>query len=84
MHMSLDRRLQILLDQERHDRITTLARERGVSVASVVREAIDRGLADPAARRREAARHILDGPDMPVPEPDELKRELDVLRGRRR
>lgn len=79
----LERRLQILIDDERHERITSLARERGVSVAAVVREAIDRGLAGPAGRRRAAARRLLDAEDMPVPEPGELREELDELRARR-
>lgn len=79
----LEHRLQILLDDERHRRISALARERGVSVASVVREAIDRGLAGPESRRRGAGRRLLDAPDMPVPEPDRLREELDALRSRR-
>jgi hypothetical protein len=83
MSMSFERRLQILIDDERHRRITELARERGVSVATVVREAIDRGLVDPAGRRRAAGRRVLDAPDAPVPDPAELKRELDDLRARR-
>lgn len=83
MSMSLEHRLQILLDDERHRRITAVARERGVSVATVVREAIDRGIADPAGRRRSAGRRVLDASDMPVPEPGELKEELDALHARR-
>lgn len=84
MHMSpLEHRLQILLDDERHRRLTAAARERGVSVASVVREAIDRSLAGPVDRRKSAGQRLLDAPDMPVPDPAELKQELDELRGRR-
>lgn len=83
MCMSLQHRLQILLDDERHQRISAIARERGVSVATVVREAIDRGLVGPEARRRAAARRLMDAPDMPVPEPAELRAELDELRARR-
>jgi hypothetical protein len=81
--MPLEHRLQILLDDERHRRITEVARERGVSVATVVREAIDRGIVDPARRREAAGRRLLEAPDMPVPAPDELREELDALRGRR-
>jgi hypothetical protein len=76
-------RLQILLDDERHRRITAVARDRGVSVATVVREAIDRGLAGPTSRRQSAGRRLLDASDMPVPDPGELKQELDALRARR-
>jgi hypothetical protein len=80
--LMLDHRLQILLDEERHARITSVARERGVSVATVVREAIDRGVADPSDRRRAAGRRLLDAPDMPVSDPWELKEELEALRSR--
>jgi hypothetical protein len=80
--MSMDHRLQILLDDERHRRISTAARERGVSVATVVREAIDRGLANPDTRREAAGRRLLDAVDMDVPNPAELHSELDALRSR--
>jgi hypothetical protein len=83
MHMSLDHRLQILLDADRHARLVAVARERGVSVATVVREAIDRGLPAPDTRRRAAARRLLAAAPMPVPEPGELSVELDDLRARR-
>jgi hypothetical protein len=83
MCMPLEHRLQILLDDERHQRLVAVARERGVSVATVVREAIDRGLPRPDSRRRAAAARLLDAPDMPVPDPAELRAELDSLRARR-
>jgi len=78
-----EHRLQILLDDERHRRITAAARERGVSVATVVREAIDRGLANPTNRRKSAGRRLLEASDMPVPDLQDLKGELAALRGRR-
>lgn len=40
----LQRRLQILVDEERQRRIVAAARERGMPVGAVVRDAIDRGL----------------------------------------
>jgi hypothetical protein len=83
MSMSLDHRLQILIDDERHRRITAAAEERGVSVATIVREAIDRGLANPDSKRSAAGRRLLDAPDMAVPDPGELHIELEALRGRR-
>lgn len=79
----MEHRLQILLDEDRHQRIVAVAHERGVSVATVVREAIDRGLGGPDAKRRAAARALLDAPDMLVPEPQALREELEALRGRR-
>lgn len=81
--LMLEHRLQILLDDERHARITAVARERGVSVATVVREAIDRGVADPGGRRKAAGRRLLEAPDMPVPDTPDLLAELDELRARR-
>jgi hypothetical protein len=83
MSMPLERRLQILLDEDRHRRLTAVARARGVSVATVVREAIDRGLSAPAGRRRAAANTLLEAPDMPVPDQAGLREELEALRGRR-
>lgn len=78
----LEHRLQILLDDERHRRISAIAQERGVSVAAVVREAIDRGLTNPQGRRRAAASRVLDATPMEVPSPEALREELDALRGR--
>jgi hypothetical protein len=83
MSMPLEHRLQILLDDERHQLISNAARERGVSVATVVREAIDRGVPHTDARKRAAGRRVLEAPDMDVPEPLELLEELRALRGRR-
>ena len=83
MSMSLQHRLQILIDDDRHRRISAAAHERGVSVATIVREAIDRGLANPDTRRRAARQRLLDAPDMAVPEPAGLRAELDAVRGRR-
>lgn len=74
--------MQILIDDERHRRIVQTARERGVSVATVVREAIDRGVGGSPARRLAAGRRLLAAADMPVPEPHELRAELEALRGR--
>jgi len=83
MHM-LNRRLQILLDEERYRRVERIARARGTSVATVIREAIDRGLPETPSVRSSAARRILGAPDMEVPaDPADLRRELDALRGRR-
>jgi hypothetical protein len=83
MLMPLEHRLQILLDDERHSRITAAARERGVSVATVVREAIDRGVASSAGRREVAGRRLLEAPVMEAPDVPTLKAELESLRARR-
>lgn len=82
--MLMSRRLQILLDEDRYQRVAAVAARRNTSVASVIRDAIDRGLADPDVRRRAAARDILEAPPMEVPSGvEELLAELEELRGRR-
>lgn len=75
----LNRRLQILLDDERYERVQALARQRGTSVATVIREAIDRGLPAARQRRSAAARRILAAEPMDVAG---LLSELDEMRGR--
>ncbi|MBM7791090.1 ribbon-helix-helix domain-containing protein [Tenggerimyces flavus] len=59
-------RLQLLLDEERYERIVTLAKQRKTSVAAVVREAIDRGLPSAPHRRVAAQNRILAAEPMPV------------------
>jgi hypothetical protein len=82
VYIVLSKRLQILIDSERYDRLVAQARERHVSVAAVIRDAIDDAL--PAASERvAAARQILAAAPMPVPDPGELRDELDELRARR-
>lgn len=79
----LQRRLQVLIDDERHERLLAVARERGISVGAVVREALDRGLGAPDARRQSAGARLLSAEPMPVPGVPELLAELEELRGRR-
>lgn len=76
----LRRRLHILLDEDRYRRVAAEASARGVSVARVIREAIDALLPADRGRRARAARRILAAPPMPVPDPDELRREMDEFR----
>lgn len=83
MSMSYDRRLQLLLDDERYRRVAALAQQRGTSVAAVIREAIDRGLPSSDRRRLAAARTILQAEPAAAPEVFELVEELEALRGRR-
>jgi hypothetical protein len=75
----LTHRLQLLLDDERYQRVQTLAHQRGTSVAAVIREALDRGLPATQRRRSAAARRILAAAPMEV---GNLIAELDDLRGR--
>ncbi|MGI8993216.1 MAG: hypothetical protein ACR2FP_02835 [Nocardioidaceae bacterium] len=81
----LERRVHLLLDEQRYGRVAALAQQRGVSVAAVIRDAIDKGLpSSDDRRRRKAAAVLLAAETMPVPaDPAELMAELDEMRGRR-
>jgi hypothetical protein len=82
MLMIKDRRLQVLLESEQYRAIESLAEERRVSVATVVREALAHYLTSGPEQRRRAAVRILAADGMPVGDPDEVRAELDELRGR--
>ncbi len=84
MHMALDRRLQILLDEPRYRRLEAAAQARRTSVATIVREAIDAALPADLARKREAWQRILQAEPLELPETvEEFKRELEESRGSR-
>ncbi|MBA3245202.1 MAG: antitoxin [Actinobacteria bacterium] len=79
--MPLTRRLQILLDEERHERLQRASRERRQSVGALVRAAIDQALPGDEERRRLAGNAILEAEPMDVPaDPADLRRELDEAR----
>jgi hypothetical protein len=83
--MSYEKRLQILLDDARYERVSALARSRGISVAAVIREAIDRGLGQAADIRATALETILNAPPDVVPnDPADLVSELHEMRGQPR
>lgn len=78
----LDHRVQLLLDEERYQKLVRVAERRGISVSAVIREAIDRLPADAEARRAAIAA-ILAAEPMDLPEdPTELRRELDAAHDR--
>ena len=78
----LQHRLQILLDAERYQKISREAERRGISVAALVREAIDHLPMD-AGRRRNAVSAILAAQPMPLPKnPADLRSELDAAHDR--
>ena len=79
----LTRRLQVLLDDKRYRGLEAAARRRRVSVATVVRDAIDRDLGSPALDRSAAGRRFLTAPPMEVGSVEDLLTELDQLRGQR-
>ncbi len=80
MHMSLNHRLQVLLDETQHARLAERAAAEGRSVGALVREAIDMAWVAPDIRKQQALDLILAAEPMPVPGPQELRAELDELR----
>ena len=81
----LDRRLQILIDDARYRRLEAVAKERRLSVAAVIRDAIDAALPADLTKKQRAAGALLAAEPMPVPESvAELKAELDELHSRAR
>ena len=83
MASKLEKRMQVLIDDERFQRLEAEASARGTSVGSVVRSAIDEHLATGNAARAQAGRRLLsqfhEGGE---PEPDWVESKqalLDVL-----
>ncbi|MDQ3305791.1 MAG: antitoxin [Actinomycetota bacterium] len=73
----LTRRLQVLVDEARYERLVRQASTRGTSIAALVREAIDSRYPEIDPRTETASRSILSADAMPVPtDPGELKREI--------
>ncbi len=83
MCMSLTHRLQLLIDDAQYDRLARQAQVEGRSIGALVRHAIDMAWAEPDARKRSAADLILDAESMDVPDPEQLRRELEDARGGR-
>lgn len=75
-------RLQVLIETEQRERLERIAAQRGVSVASLVRRAIDVAYPSGFEQKAAVAAGILAAEPMDVPEPDELRAELDLIRGR--
>ncbi len=77
-----DHRVQILLDKERYEKLSREAELRGVSIAAVIRDAIDR-LPPDADLRRRAIDAILAAEPVELPaDPADLRRELDAAHER--
>lgn len=75
-------RLQVLIESAQRDRLEQAASARGVSVAALVRDAIDVVYPPRAQTRRASAAAILEAEPMDVPDVAELRAELERLRGR--
>lgn len=80
----LSRRLQVLIDDDRLERLEREAARRRVAVSVLVRDAIDAAFPATSSARRAAGDRVLGAVAMAVPDPDVLRTELEELRGRRR
>lgn len=79
----LSRRLQVLIDDDRFERLEQEAARRRVAVAVLVRDAIDAAFPATTSARVTAGDRVLAATAMAVPDPDGLRAELDELRDRR-
>jgi hypothetical protein len=77
MHMPmLTRRTQLLLDEDRYERLARRAETTGSSVGALIREAIDLAYPREELTRREAADRLLAAEPMPVEDWPEMKRQI--------
>lgn len=74
---ALTRRTQILLDEDRYQRLRARAALSHSSVGALVREAIDRVILDEDDERTSAGAAFLSADPMEVGDPIELEQELD-------
>ena len=77
-----ERRLQLLLDRARYERVAAQARRRRVSVAMVIRDAIDVALPADIDQRRAAYEAIVNAAPMSLGSPEEVRAELDEAHDR--
>lgn len=76
MHM-LNRRTQVLLDEERYQRLQQRARESDRSVGAVIREAIDGAFPPRAMTRDEALEHFRSAPQLAGSDrPQDIRRDI--------
>lgn len=77
---SLNRRTQLLLDDDLHRRLREIATQRGISLGALIREAIDEKLASMHDSRSRAFAKLLEAEPMPVDDWPVMKQE--ILEGR--
>jgi Ribbon-helix-helix domain len=79
----LTHRLQVLIDEERYERLKRESAATGVPMGEIVRRAIDRELPVTADQRSAAIRRLLAADPIPVPDnPADLKREILAARSK--
>jgi hypothetical protein len=80
----LNRRVHVLLDDERLKRLRERAEATGASVGAVIRTAVDRELEEAEKDARAAAfESFMSAPPLPVGTPEELDRELETMLDRK-
>lgn len=79
---SLSRRVQILLDADRHRRLELRARATGASVGALVREAIDVAFPGVETDCERAGEALLSAAPMPVDDWERVKEDLLSLNER--
>lgn len=73
----LTRRLEVLIDEDRYSRLEQRARQRGTSVATLVRVAINAAFPQ-GIDRAAAAQLLLDAPLVPIDDWAALKAEIEA------
>lgn len=77
--LMLNRRLQILVDDERFDRLAEASKRTGAPVGELVRRAIDREFPPHDAERERAGQRLLAMGGPPGPEPDWGNQKREIL-----
>ena len=75
--MSLTRRLQVLVDDERYERLERESERTGASIGALVRTAIDERYSSVWPSPEEAGRGLLEAEPMPVGDWEDMERELE-------
>jgi hypothetical protein len=78
----MTRRLQILVDDARYRRLEQIAKRRHASVATVVRDALDRTYGLDGTDPAEAAQRFLARPPLELGDWPDAKREVEDAYGR--
>jgi hypothetical protein len=72
----LNRRTQLLLDDDLHRRLRETAEQRGISLGALIREAIDEKLSRVQEQRSEAFAKLLAAEPMPVEDWPVMKKQM--------
>lgn len=79
----LNHRLQVLLDDDRYERLKRESEVSGVPIGAIVRRAIDREVPGDGDSRHDAIARLLAAEPMPVPDdPADLKAEIRAARSK--